>query len=275
VRRGRHRIALLVAAALASSVLAGCGGSGGALAGRRANPIAPTPVPADGASTLRSVLRDTLAAGWAEVRIVGTIPGAGSATHQVFVDSSGPDRGVQHITIGQLHGSVILLRRRAYVQGSATALESIFELPADAAARLAGRWVEVTPADPEYPSIAAGITLRSVMAASAPSAPVRETRSRLGDRRVLVLSGPLPAAAALGTGTATLYAATGTPPLPIEVVERGSDGIEQVTFSGLGRPVSVTVPPDAVALPAPNLGAGSLEVVASLRPWPDRLIRGG
>jgi hypothetical protein len=236
---------------------------------RKVDPFAPTtaaPSPALSAGRVATVVRDAIARGWAHVTVTSTLSAANGGTKASFVDVSGPTLGTQAITVGSLTGSIVLVGRIAYVMGDTNALIGIFDIPADAAASLANQWVEVAPGDPEYAAIAVGVTLRSVLQASGPTAPVTARDTTLGGRAVVALSGGLPAAAELGSGRATLYATKGAAPLPVEFTASGADGRETEVFSQLGVPGTVRAPAHPVKLPEIPGSNGGSTLSSTVRP---------
>lgn len=212
----------------------------------------PGPGTISAAAMTRRVAADALTRGWAHVAISSTLSGAHGGIEESFSDIAGPGRGRQVVTVGPLSGSVILMGHTAYVRGSAGALFGIFDLPATAVRRLAGRWVAITSRDEEYASVAAGVTLVSVMTAATPRAPISLRRTTLDGQRVVELTGGLPAAAGLGSGHLTLYATDAATPLPVEAVGEGADGREVEFFGELGIRGDVEAPAHAASLPAPK-----------------------
>jgi hypothetical protein len=172
---------------------------------------------------------------------------------------AGPDRGTQTVKNGSLTGMIRVLPNSTYIQGSAAALQRLFDVPAAAAAKVAGKWVVLTQADPEYKSVTIGVTLPSELQQLELQGPLRtETYNQDGKKGTLI-SGGLPPVADIPKGLGAVLVSDGSHPLPEEFAEFQSTGstLLDETFSLWGAGELVQVPAGAVPLPASGAGAVS------------------
>jgi hypothetical protein len=210
--------------------------------------VAPTTAPdtAKALAILNAARSDALAERWAHV--------SGSQ----LVTVAGPDRGTQTVKIGSDSGLIKVLPNATYIQGSAAALQRLFDVPAAAATKVAGKWVILTPSDPEYKSVTIGVTLPSELQELDLQGTLRtESYSRNGTQGTLI-SGSLPPSANITKGLGALLVTTGPHPLPEEFAEFQATGATAFdeTFSLWGAAELVQAPSGAV--PLPTAGGGTV-----------------
>ena len=156
---------------------------------------------------------------------------SGSTTGKVVQDSS-LRSGEQTVAIGKELASVVLVGGAAYISGNGQGMTSYFGLPTALGPTLAGRWISVQPADPQFRAVAANVTLASALANVTPSGRlIMGRRSRVNGQAVKSVAGTAPG----GGGRLVLFIAARGRSLPVEAVESSGGGTsargEIVTFS--------------------------------------------
>ena len=112
------------------------------------------------ASILEKVVAATSTAGPVHVN-VNIRAGSRSVTYS---DDSLPGSGRQVITISNGgHAVVLVLNEIGYVRANSVALRTFFGLPAEVAARFAGRWISFKQGQPGYQAVTAGVTVAGVI----------------------------------------------------------------------------------------------------------------
>lgn len=224
-----------------------------------------------GSSGGRAAARQLLAEALAHARASGSFhyvsrsvssSGQDKAT-QVTVGDAGATQGQQDITVNGDHFTVLVIGPTTYFQGDAVAMVTSLGLPGPVAQAHARQWISLVSGDAPYQSVTAAVTTSSALAdnltfRAAAVLPV----SKVAGRTVQGIRGAMgPVEGQPARGTATLYVTTGSRPLPVSYVERGTVGSVSskgsldfsITFSAWGEPVTVAAPPGPLAFAA--LGA--------------------
>jgi len=179
----------------------------------------------------------------------------GNVTGEVVEDSA-RQSGVQTVAIGKERISIILLNGTAYVTGNSQGLISYFGFPASIASTMAGRWISITPSEPGYQSVIAGLTLSSALTEVSPTGTLSEGKRSTVDNQSTW--------SVLGTGSAhqpptTLFVATSGRGLPVGAVTARHGGTtltgQIVTFSRWGETVHIPQPTSPVSIS--TLSSGS------------------
>jgi len=166
-----------------------------------------------------------------------------NGTTAVFVQEVGSRQGIQNITIGKQHATIVVINAVAYLRANKLALLQFMGFPAAIADRLHDRWISFTPTDAPYTDIAASVTLDSALNEIAIDGPVTKTaETTVLGRRVVGLTGN-----GFMNGKETLYVpATGTP-FPVQEILSISGGSEAIVFSHWGETVRVAKPTSVIA----------------------------
>lgn len=91
-----------------------------------------------------------------------------------------------------------------------------FGLPARLRSQLAGRWVSLITSDSGFKTVAADVTLGSELDSLLPTHPLALQKAMFHGRRVVALTGRIPAGQHAPPGAQeTLYVSTGPRPLPV------------------------------------------------------------
>ena len=163
------------------------------------------------------------------------------------------DRGIQRITFTKGgatgHVTVLVVDRTAYIRGDAFALHAYMGFTSAQASQYHGRWIAIPHGFPSYATVAAGVTLASV---------VHELK--MSGSSLVRVAGKLGGDAVIGvrrTGTVsglqtieTLYAQAHGAPLPVEQtqVAPAKGYRDTTTLSRWNEPVRVVPPANAVPI---------------------------
>jgi hypothetical protein len=179
-----------------------------------------------------------------------TTTSSGSVHVHMVCDVSG-DRGIQRITFsrGGETGNVTVLveNRTAYVRGDAFTLHGYMLFSSSQASHYAGRWISIPHSASGYPTVAAGVTIPSLLAAIYPKGSPIRVSGAIGGREVVGVR-----VRGRQTGlhfTETLWASARGRPLPIEESDTASNKSRQtVVFSRWNEPVRVVAPAHATPI---------------------------
>ncbi|HEY4347239.1 MAG TPA: hypothetical protein VGM80_06575 [Gaiellaceae bacterium] len=172
-----------------------------------------------------------------------------------FVGDVAVTEGIQHIHFVTGRGSglltTIVSSHRAWIRGDAFALAHFLDFTSAAAAKDAGRWIAVPPAD--YASTAAAVTLGSVIdELQLKGAVMPVSAQRIAGVPAFGVKG---GSSIPGVRRATLYARASGPPLPIEQVGTGG-GEAKITLSRWNEQVHVSPPAHAITGSSQTTPAG-------------------
>lgn len=158
------------------------------------------------------------------------------------------DRGRQLIHFKAIRAEVIVIGRRAFIGGNSAAMADYFGLPSQA--HLAGKWASLTPADRDFTTVAADVTLKSYVTDLLPTGPWTRVDSMSDGQPIIGITGSPPAAAKAPAGAhETIYLSTGSDPLPIRETDSAPDGTSgTITLSHWGEPVKVSAPARAIPI---------------------------
>ena len=163
------------------------------------------------------------------------------------------DRGIQRISITEGgttgHVTVLVVNRTAYIRGGTFALHAYMGFTPAQASRYHGRWIAIPHGFPSYGTVAAGVTLASVVheLKVAGSSLVR-VAGRFGGHAVIGVrrSGKVGGLRTIET----LYADARGAPLPVaEILVAPAKGYRNTTtLSHWNEPVRVAPPANAVPI---------------------------
>jgi hypothetical protein len=168
-----------------------------------------------------------------------------------FVGDAGLVDGSQTITYVKSgktgHVTVIVSGNTAYVRGDAFTLANYVGFKAAAAKQYAGRWVRFPHTDKGFATLAAGVTLPSVVDELEMGGQLANvSKTEVAGQQVFGVRGT--ASSAGITTVETIYASAGGPPLPVqEVATHGSISLT-VTFSGWNETIAIPAPKASVAI---------------------------
>lgn len=178
--------------------------------------------------------------------------GSAKGLRQSTVGDVATDRGMQQITVhlgGETgHFTVLLVKQTVYLRGDRAALHDYLGFPSTAARKYAGRWISVPRTSAAYGTLAADMTLASVVADHMPSSHLTVVQGKVGGKSVIGLRGVTTVG---GTSTtSTLYVRSASNALPLEATDVSSkQGFsDRVVFSRWSEPVTVTAPAHAIPL---------------------------
>jgi hypothetical protein len=119
--------------------------------------------------------------------------GAAAGLRQTMVCDVAKTRGIQRISFTlrgkKGHFTVIVVKRVAYLRGSAYALHGYLGYTPTQAATYHGRWISIPPTNRRYKDLAASVTFSSFLHDIYPSAPLRLVTTTNGGRTVTGVSG--------------------------------------------------------------------------------------
>lgn len=220
-----HRLApVLLAAALLSATLVGCGGS--SPSGNGVASKTPARIVA---------LAKSAALGAASVHVAGSIVSEGKPI-SLDMDLVAQTGGRGRITLDGLSLRLVDVDRAVYVKGNAAFYRRF--AGASAARVLQGRWLKGGEGG-ALASLASlanlGKLLNSTLAGH--GALSRGAATRVGGRRAIGVTD--------AAGRGTLYVATTGTPYPLEIVKRGANA-GRVIFERWNQPVTLAVPANAI-----------------------------
>lgn len=196
------------------------------------------------------------------VSVFASSSARGRAT-QVTVGDAGATQGRQDITVNGDRFTVLVIGGTSYFQGDALAMVTSLGVPAPVAEAHARQWISLAPGDAPYQSVTAAVTTSSALDDNVTFRPTDVLGdSKVAGRQVQAVRGPVRSVGGQQVkGTATLYMTTGSRPVPVRYVERGTLGKGSaagsldftLNFSAWGAAVAVTAPPAPVPFSA--LGA--------------------
>lgn len=167
-----------------------------------------------------------------------------------IVTDAGTSEGIQRVTYGQGgnsgHETVEVIGGNAYFTGDSFTLENFNGFSANAAARYAGTWLEVTPTEGAFASLTSAVTMSTIPAQIAlPKPQMLKRESTVAGTQVQGLRAVISVPS--GKETGVLYVRSKGRPLPVKLTSaltnggRGSD-----VFSKWNEPVTVTAPPSSI-----------------------------
>jgi hypothetical protein len=275
-----NAITLTISVLLGLGALAGCSGSGGSSsapptatasasgAGSSGRPSAGSAPGARGLATpvgksAPVLLHDTVAALRSGGSVHVDITEGTSQGSLAYSDDATASGGRQVITIDRTgHVTILVIAGVGYVQGNATGLAALFQLPRPQADQFAGQWIALRPGDKlgasTYDDVTAGITLSSVATELEPNGtPTLAAPATVAGQRVVGVQTRLPAGSQLpATARNVLYMTDNSLLRPVlsEVTNAGSYKY-QVSFSHWGEALHLTAP--AKAVPASSVTPAS------------------
>jgi hypothetical protein len=212
------------------------------------------PAAAAAATSPSKVLDSILAAARAQGSVHSEGTGNYAASHVRFVSDAGLAHGIQRITFrkgGETgYVTVIVAANTAYVRGDAFTLLNYMNFRRITAVNYAGRWVRFPGNDGGFSSIAAGVTLSSLIDGLELGGTLSSVSgNKIDGRRVFTVSGKT--SSKTGTVVDTVYARGTGSPLPLkQVTTRGPKDVTTTIFSNWSGQVDVAVPKVSVSIAA-------------------------
>ena len=255
-RRRRRRLVGLVALLVLVA-----GGAGGLyVVKHRSTPAGPAASLVPSASAqVDTVLHRSLVAARSQGSVhVTSIESVGGVAVSAAYDLS-MTQGQKTVTGGTTgNATIVSTPGSLYLKADAAFLEGNLGISAASAAKAAGTWIVLEPADHGYGQLVPGLTLASALLEATPTGTRVLSAQRVIDGvRVVGIAGGLPKApVGAVTGRQTLYVEAAAPYLPVELditgAVNGQGATSTVSFSQWRETATVTVPPSAV--PASTLG---------------------
>jgi hypothetical protein len=240
-----HRWVIGVGFSLSCLALAGCSGSTSA-------PGTSTPIAPQSARAMVAEARAAMTSeGWVSAHGSATTstPGGGKAT-VTETDVSGPTSGTQTVTVTAtkdgtsqvLRASVVVVDGSLYMNANAGFWENSGDVPANQAAAVANRWIEVPTSSAIYAEAAADLTMPSVVSDL--------FHARTFDKGKVVVIKGVPGVritydnggADPGRAVSVLAVAGHHLPISIDV------GGENLQLGSWGKATAVAVPPGSIPL---------------------------
>jgi len=171
---------------------------------------------------------------------------------QTTVGDAATDRGSQDITVhlgGKTgHFTVIVIVNTAYLRADATALNAYLGFPSTAARKYAGRWISIPRTSAAFGTLAADVTVSSLVADHVATRKTSIVGGTLGGRSVIGLRGVTTVGGV--SNTSTVYVRSAKQALPIEATDFSSKhGFrDTIEFSRWNETVSVKAPRHAVSI---------------------------
>jgi hypothetical protein len=192
----------------------------------------------------------TLKAGEAQRSVHWTSRAASGGAVVAMVCDVARTSGIQRISYSDGTGSgkatVLVVGGNVYLRGDAFTLTGFMGFNAFATAKYADTWIEIPKSDPRYPSVAAGITLRSAVEQVAMVSPFRQLPNAfVHGKKVLVVAGEAPGTTPAGV---VLYARPGALHLPVGAVSKTTGAASSIFFSRWNEPVLVSKPARAILI---------------------------
>jgi len=212
--------------------------------GAAAAPALPT-----AASLVARAMANALATGWAHIDITTTSGGRTTTSS----DDVGMASGQQAVTANGARAEARFVGGVAYARGDASSVTSYFGVPAPEAARMGGQWAAFSPDDAAFSTVAAGVSLSSVLTQDALTGPYRlGAPTVVNGQRVVPVSGIVSVTGRGPVGLGTLYITPGSGTVPVAFHIAESDGTTtDVSYSRWGAAFTLSAPPGAV--PAASL----------------------
>ena len=178
-----------------------------------------------------------------------------------FVGDAGLQDGSQFITFHKSgktgHVTVIVSGNTAYIRGDAFTLVNYLGFKAAPAADYAGRWVRFPHTDKGYPTLAAGVTLPSVVAELTVGGQLSSVpTTQIAAQQVFGVRGT-DSPSSGGTTVNTVYARAAGPPLPVQETATHDKINLSVIFSKWNETIAITAPRASVAIAVVRKDKGS------------------
>ncbi len=178
--------------------------------------------------------------------------GAAQGLHQTMVGDVAGTRGRQRIsfTLQAKKGSftVLVVRRTAYLRGTALALQGYLGFTAAQASQFHGRWISVPASNKKYADLAASVTLPSFLQDIYPTAPLALAKARLGGQTRIGVRGTHRESGL--KFVEEVFPKARPPLLPVAVadVEPTKGFLDEIKISRWNERVSVQAPANAVPI---------------------------
>jgi hypothetical protein len=138
---------------------------------------------------------------------------------------------------------VELIAGNVYVKGDATILNSYMGFPKADAKRLANRWLEIPPSNPNFAGVSAGITITSALSEVTMTRSVTSHSAvRLHGELVDVLKGMSVKSAGNPSAAETLYFSSTNRPLPVEATEAYQGSVATIALGHWNETVVLVTP---------------------------------
>jgi hypothetical protein len=187
-------------------------------------------------------LGNAVSAGWVHEVIHTTAQGKTLS----MVNDIGHSDGRQVVDANGAEATVIVIGSAAYIQGDADAVENYFGLSNVDPEQVAGKWLSVSAADPNYSAVTASVTLRSDFSTFIAGPFTKGPVTTVDGQQAIPLFGHTSAQAGGPSLPTTLYVSTGAKVLPITFRASYQGMTETATWSAWGRAVQLAVPSHAI-----------------------------
>jgi len=172
-----------------------------------------------------------------------------------LVTLSSAASGQQTLRVGTAKTIVRVVGGNVYINDSATAIQAQFGVSAP---KYANRWIEITPASSYFTHFNSFILMPSLLSELAPGDPLKTAKVMTVDRTsVIGVTGRPNIHLGLASGSETLYVATSTPHVPVELVAadvvQGQREVFVITFTHWGQRVNINRPTSSILISSTNL----------------------
>lgn len=221
-----------------------------------ATPTAPAPVndPAE-AALVRTAENGILAIGSVRIQIMGYRDGGRDPVETISAQI-GRSSSLETLAEGDAAATIRITPELAYISGNLAGLTRLIGLPSSTAARVRGRWIEVSKGSAEYTDLATEDTISGLPASVLPVgvSAVALGRETVTGKSTDLLSWRSTISGAAGSGSEaeldeSLALAPAPPHLPeSETTDVGNES-QTVSFLDWGQPFRVQAPPSTAIVP--------------------------
>jgi hypothetical protein len=182
--------------------------------------------------------------------------GTAKGLRQTTVGDAATDHGIQQITVhlGRKtgHFTVLVIVQTLYLRGDRTALNAYLGFPAAAARKYAGRWISIPHTSSAYGTLAADVTLASLVADHVASRKTTVVQGKVAGKSVIGLRGVTTIGGV--SNTSTLYVRSAKHALPLEGtdVSTSHSFTDKLEFDRWNESVQLKAP--AKAIPIAKIG---------------------
>ena len=210
-----------------------------------ASATTPTGSTPSASALLEQAVQNAEMSGWVhEVSVA-----SGSGHKFSMVNDIGTTEGRQVITSDGAHATVLVVGGNAYIYGNEAAVAKYFEISTTDPQKFANQWLELTPSNPDFPTVSAAVTLSSDFPQIKIPGALHEGQTVMVDgHKVRPISGHVPATSHTPAATATVYVTTKGTVLPVEsrIVAKGI--METTSWTQWGRAVQIAAPTSSTPL---------------------------
>ena len=200
-----------------------------------------------------SLVTASLAAARAQTSFQSVSAGSGNGESGTMTTRSGRTSGIQFISITKGgstgHVTVELRDHMAYVKGDSFALQMYMGFTSAASKKEANRWLSLAPSNVDFSTVAAGLTVNSVVSELEMTGPFSATfQSVVGGERVDGVRGMSKPQSGVPALKTVLYFRANGLPLPVEEVEMYKGQTSAVKLGKWNAPIGLENPTHAIPL---------------------------